>query len=149
VSANKTGAWQIKRRSLTSKIAIYVRLRSITRGRARGPPTALSQQSGLVRRVLGTHASWPAYAAGDQGAARLAGSNTSVASGCERDTSTATWLHPVAAGRQWTAVPPSAHAGFLQRASSFHLIGRFPQRPGLLTAVKAFAWVNDTPIHQR
>src|SRR5215469_3836949 len=35
----------------------------------------------------------------------------------------------VAAGRQWTAVPPSAHAGFLQRASSFHLIGRFRSGP--------------------
>ena len=93
MSANKTGARQIKRMSFTRKIAIHVRLRSITRGRARGPPTALSQQSGLVRRVLGTHASCPARVAGDQEAARLAGSNTSVASGCQLDMSTATWLH--------------------------------------------------------
>jgi hypothetical protein len=93
VSANKTGAWQIKSMGFTLKITIDARLRAITRGRARGPPAALSQQSGLVRRVLGTHASWPAFVAGDRGAARLAGSNTSVASGCELDTSTATWLH--------------------------------------------------------
>ena len=35
----------------------------------------------------------PARVAGDQGAARLAGTNISVASGGELDTSAAVWLH--------------------------------------------------------
>jgi len=39
---------------------MHVSLRSITQGRARGPPTALSQHFGLCRRFLGKARFWAA-----------------------------------------------------------------------------------------
>src|SRR5215467_14310974 len=53
VSANKTSAQHKDDTRFTCKNAMRVSLRSITRGRARGPPTALSPQFGLGRRFLG------------------------------------------------------------------------------------------------
>jgi hypothetical protein len=90
-----TGAYHIQGTCFTPESVMHVSLRSITRGRARGPPTALSQHFGLGRRFLGNarFLDGPTRVVGDQGAARLTGTNISVASGGELSTSAAAWLH--------------------------------------------------------
>jgi len=66
VSANKTSAQHNENTRFTCESVRPTRFRSITRGRARGPPTALSQQLGLGRRFLGNarflagRPAWPA-----------------------------------------------------------------------------------------
>ena len=125
VSANKTSAQHNKFTPFICECIRHVSLRSITRGRARGPPPAPSQQSRPWPQVLGERTlpgrpdprgrrSGSGAASGHQYQRGLRGRT-----GYERRRLVAR----VAANRQWTAVPSSAHAGSLQRGSSFHLIG--------------------------
>ena len=150
MSANIFGAHSRDRTRLPRESAMHASLRSITRGRARGPPPALTEQLGLGRKFWGTFASWPAGPRGrpsGSGAASGHPYQRGLAGG-ELETSAAAWLH----------AEPRAAGGLRAAVSSRRFLGErilvppdWPPLPwsGLLIAVKAFARVSDTPAHQR
>ena len=148
VSANKTSAYHVRDARFTRASVMHVSLRSIPRGRARGPPTALSHQFGLGRRFLG-NARFPAGLRGRRSGSGAASGHQyqrgfrgewirAPPPGCTRSCGPSVGCSPAVSSRR-----------SLAGRSSFHLTGHFCRGPDCSSRSSFSPGSATPPTHQR
>ena len=144
VSANKISVGSVTAACFTCEGGMRNRLRSITRGGACGAASYVSANNSALYA-----GSWNARTLTGRPPGQQAGSGAAGGHQCQRGLRVCAGrecrrlVARVAAGRRWTAVPPSGHAGSCREGSSFHVIGHICRGPDCSARSRAFARVGD------